>query len=142
MSLTELFTNIANAIRAKTGSTEPIIAEDFPSAIEAIEAGGGKTTKTINIDWSGDEEYTCMISYISNKEIVSITRGYDIYGVYESIEAEGGIIIYNYDSLESTSNFIYLGSLDGQGPNPSGIIYIATQDGETIYPISTGEQDV
>ena len=40
MTLTELFTNIANAIRAKTGSTEPIIAEDFPSAIEAIPTGG------------------------------------------------------------------------------------------------------
>lgn len=39
MTLTDLFTNIANAIRAKTGSTEPIIAEDFPSAIEAIEVG-------------------------------------------------------------------------------------------------------
>lgn len=46
MTLTELFTNIANAIRAKTGSTEPIIAEDFPSAIEAIPTGG----ESVNID--------------------------------------------------------------------------------------------
>ena len=45
MTLTELFTNIANAIRAKTGSTEPIIAEDFPSAIEAIPVGS-----TIDLD--------------------------------------------------------------------------------------------
>lgn len=137
----ETLVDIANSIRSKIGTAEQLAVSDFALSIEAIEAGGGKTTKTINIDWSGDEEYTCMISYISNKEIVSITRGYDIYDVYESIEAEGGIIIYNYDSLESTSNFIYLGSLDGYGPNPSGIIYIATQDGETIYPISTGEQD-
>jgi hypothetical protein len=42
MTLTELFTNIANAIRAKTGSTEPIIAEDFPSAIEAISGGSSE----------------------------------------------------------------------------------------------------
>lgn len=170
MTLTELFTNIANAIRAKTGSTEPIIAEDFPSAIEAIPVGstidldaevteqetiaasqnalvgdimaalegkavgGGKTTKTINIDWSGDEERTSMISYISNNEIVSTTQGYD---VYESIEAEGGIIISTNDGLDRTSNFINLGLLDGYGPNPSGVIYIATQDGETIYPTSS-----
>ena len=103
MTLTELFTNIANAIRVKTGSTESIIAEDFPSAIEAIEVGvsenldeeiatqeekiasqdeliasiaaalegkaaggGGKTTKTIYIDWSGDEEGICYVEYISN----------------------------------------------------------------------------
>jgi hypothetical protein len=171
MTLTELFTNIANAIRAKTGSTEPIIAEDFPSAIEAIEAGstidldaevteqetiaasqdtlvenimaalegkavgGGKTTKTINIDWSGDEELTCSISYISNNEIISIRQDQD---VYESIEAEGGIIIYNYNGLEGTSNFIYLGSLNGVPLG--GDIYVATKDGETVYPISSGTQ--
>jgi hypothetical protein len=49
MTLTELFTNIANAIRAKTGSTEPIIAEDFPSAIEAIPIGGSGG-ENINLD--------------------------------------------------------------------------------------------
>ena len=40
-SLTELFTNIAAVIREKTGSTEPIIADAFPTAIDAIPSGGG-----------------------------------------------------------------------------------------------------
>ena len=40
-SLSELFTDIADSIRAKTGSTDPITANDFPEAIEAIEAGSG-----------------------------------------------------------------------------------------------------
>ena len=39
MTLTELFTAIANAIRAKTGKTESIVAENFPSEIEAIKTG-------------------------------------------------------------------------------------------------------
>ena len=37
MTLTDLFTAIANAIREKTGKTESIVAENFPSEIEAIE---------------------------------------------------------------------------------------------------------
>lgn len=36
MTLTELFTSIANAIRTKTGGTAAIKAEDFPSAIAGI----------------------------------------------------------------------------------------------------------
>lgn len=39
MTLTELFTNIANAIRSKTGSSASIKAEDFPSAISGISVG-------------------------------------------------------------------------------------------------------
>ena len=57
MTLTELFTNIANAIRAKTGSTEPIIAEDFPSAIEAIPVGGA-----VDLDAEVTEQETIAAS--------------------------------------------------------------------------------
>ena len=57
MTLTELFTNIANAIRAKTGNTEPIIAEDFPSAIEAIPVGS-----TIDLDAEVTEQETIAAS--------------------------------------------------------------------------------
>lgn len=36
MTLKELFTNIANSIRSKDGTSEPINATDFPSRIESI----------------------------------------------------------------------------------------------------------
>lgn len=39
--LTSLFTDIADAIRSKTGGSDPIIADQFPEAIEGIESGGG-----------------------------------------------------------------------------------------------------
>lgn len=39
MTLTQLFTAIANAIRAKTGSSESIVAEDFPEEIADINTG-------------------------------------------------------------------------------------------------------
>lgn len=39
-SLASLFTDTANAIRAKTGSTDAIVADDFPTAIVGIPMGG------------------------------------------------------------------------------------------------------
>lgn len=49
MTLIELFTAIANAIREKTGKTESIVAENFPSEIAAIEAGVSVETCTLTI---------------------------------------------------------------------------------------------
>lgn len=46
-TLASLFTAIADAIRAKTGSAEPIVADDFPTAISNISAGSNKSTFTI-----------------------------------------------------------------------------------------------
>ena len=47
-NLVELFSSIADAIRSKTGSTAKIKADNFPSAITAIEAGGGIDTNDAN----------------------------------------------------------------------------------------------
>lgn len=40
-NLTELFTDVADAIREKDGSTEAIAAADFPTRILALATGGG-----------------------------------------------------------------------------------------------------
>ena len=40
-TLTSLFTDIAGAIRSKTGDSAKIKADDFDTAIEAIPTGGG-----------------------------------------------------------------------------------------------------
>lgn len=40
-TLKALFEAIADAIRAKTGGTDQIVADDFPDAIDSIEQGGG-----------------------------------------------------------------------------------------------------
>lgn len=46
MALTELFYQIANSIRQKDGSTEPIVANQFPQRILNIPSGGGIACKT------------------------------------------------------------------------------------------------
>ena len=47
-SLGELFTAIANAIRAKTGGTDPIVAEDFPEVIDEMKSGGEIEALTVS----------------------------------------------------------------------------------------------
>ena len=39
-TLTELFTDIADSIREKTGSEEQIVADNFPTEISNIPSGG------------------------------------------------------------------------------------------------------
>lgn len=41
MALTDFFTQIADSIRSKDGTTEPIVAIDFPQRILNIPSGGG-----------------------------------------------------------------------------------------------------
>lgn len=52
-TLGSLFTAIANAIRAKTGSSASIVADDFPTEITNIPSGGGGTLITKNITANG-----------------------------------------------------------------------------------------
>ena len=104
----DLIAQIANALECKTGAS----------------GGTAKTTKTINLDWSMDEEYAGLVEYISNNKKVTI---YCSDGI-ETIEAEGGIVFFNEDTYTS-DNFIYFNG-----------VYIATQDGETIYFVSSDQQ--
>ena len=65
-TLNELFTNIANAIRAKTGSTATIKAVDFPAAIAGISGGASVPVDelakvTINIDNTTNADAQCYL---------------------------------------------------------------------------------
>jgi hypothetical protein len=53
-SLSELFKATADAIRSKTGSTDSIVANDFPLAIAAIPTGSGGDPAIPDEDWIGD----------------------------------------------------------------------------------------
>lgn len=54
-TLSSLFTAIANAIRAKTGGTAQIVADNFPGAIEGIQTGvdtSDATATAADIAWN------------------------------------------------------------------------------------------
>ena len=113
---------VADALREVSGTSEKLL---FPDGyIQAAKAGGGKSTRTINIDWSGDEEEICYVYYISDNQIKSVnTREADV------IEAEGGVVWADVGEGYYSDNFI-----DFHG------VYVATKDGGTIYPVSSGVQ--
>lgn len=72
-NLTTLFTDIADVIREKAGTTDPIVADAFPEAISMIETGGGGDTSV------EDGIIDRTITEITNSRVTSI-------GLYAFIE--------------------------------------------------------
>lgn len=54
-TLTDLFSDIADSIRGKTGETGTIVADDFPEAIDAIPQEGG-IIKSVSEDFNLTQE--------------------------------------------------------------------------------------
>lgn len=108
-TLTSLFSDIADSIRAKTGSQETIVADTFPDAIDAIPTGI-TPTGTINISSNGDFDVT---NYASAAVDVQISA---------DIATESSCIV-----LPSTGNGVTLQTLsvtqNGTYSAPSGVAY-------------------
>lgn len=72
-TLTALFSDIADSIRNKAGTSAPIVADAFPAAINAIPTGGGSTpvpalSKGVNfIDYDGTVVATWQTSEVAGK---------------------------------------------------------------------------
>lgn len=88
-TLTDLFTNIANAIRAKTGSSESIVASDFPTEIANIPTGS--TGNALAPTPKGDN--TGNISFTSSTISVNMD--------FKSVETYTNVFLYNHRNLES-----------------------------------------
>ena len=65
-TLTSLFTDIAGAIRSKTGDSAKIKADDFDTAIEAIPTGGGENTLKKLLDTTKSSSYL-FYNYLGSK---------------------------------------------------------------------------
>lgn len=93
---------------------------------------GGKATKMINIDWSGDEENICEVEYISNNELVVVQKSDGV----NTIDAEGGIVKANIgNNGYFSSGFLVLHADEGDR-----YVLVAAKDGETISPVSSTAQ--
>ena len=101
MSLTDFFTQIANSIRSKDGTTEPIVATDFPQRILDIPSGGGSdlpdsiktgtftvaedTVETITIPHGLGVTPTMFFIFPDNPEYIIGNIGYTFMGTAKDI---------------------------------------------------------
>ena len=76
MTLTQLFTNIANAIRSKKGTSGTIIAENFSSEIDSI-VTPNLQSKSVNITQNGTQTITPDSGYngLDKIEIITDVQG-------------------------------------------------------------------
>ena len=102
-SLTALFTDIANAIREKTGDTASIIADDFPSVIrESLQ----KTVTLISFTISG-------ISYQAEEGMTWrdwAGSSYDTLGCF--VDSTGYVLFHNGGYVVSNNDYTYVVSTD------------------------------
>ena len=136
-TLTSLFSDIADAIRAKTGDSNDIIADDFPTAIVAIPSGGGGPSNV--------EYYSSTVSYDSelksgsfiinttrtntpNFAIIRIRYSSNIYlvqsgasVVYHPVTDSSWDNAYVTVTESSNTNKIYTYSIDGTNSEYGGM---------------------
>ena len=92
-SLSALFTDIADAIRSASGSSEPIIADQFPASIRAIECGREKA----NIDLGGGLQSTMYL--VIDGKVVKSNGSNQLTGV---IQVDVESLIYIEDMTDQT----------------------------------------
>lgn len=84
--LTSLLTAIANAIRAKKGTTAQINAQNFPSEIASISTGITIKTQTVSqtINMTSGEQKTVTFTFNNLKKVLGVSK---IYRPYNTSQA-------------------------------------------------------
>ena len=125
MALTDFLTQIANAIRSKDGTSEPIVATDFPQRILDIPSGGGSdlpnsvktgtftfaedTVETITIPHGLGATPTMFFIFPDNPEYIIGNIGYTFMGAAKDI---GITFATKYNKLMSAVYSIYTTTCD------------------------------
>lgn len=118
----------------KIASQDELIAS-IAAALEGKAAGGGSSSKIINLNWDDDYEGTCEVVYLSN-DGVKLLRQYDYI---TTIEANNGVIVLFDANGMCSYNDTFIQIMTECGQSYESLVYtlIATQDNETIYLAST-----
>ena len=90
MTLREVFSSIANAIRSKTGKTDTIKPVDMATEIQSISSGGGNQLQYVIDNQSGDGKPNCryLLSYYDGTSLDSVlstldtSKATDMYGMF------------------------------------------------------------
>lgn len=124
MALTDFFTQIADSIRSKDGTTEPILATDFPQRIIDIPSGGVELVtytpinneRVINVDINSSSAK--FIFVFSSYGVVNSSYGVcdSLFSVGENLFGHGNngaLLLYSNGGITSymrSSNYIMIGN--------------------------------
>lgn len=141
-TLVSLFTDIANSIRSKTGKSGVIVADNFPSEIDAITAGGNLQEKAVTptgeqFDVLPEEGYDALskVTVAGDENLIpgNVKKSITIYGVTGEYEGSGGadreVIPSFYASYVETAKTLYTGEYSGlmildNGVNTIGVCFL------------------
>lgn len=132
-SLAALFTAIADAIRAKTGGTEAIVADDFPEAITAISTGVERLitnddsivpTGTYATSTYYNVDFGVKIGYCPNGDIILAMKG----GTSTSYEN----IVFLLGSAPDGVSIVTTSSTSYDTANSAGGLYCCVIKGLTV----------
>lgn len=130
-NLSSLFTDIADAIRTKTGSTDPIAAEDFPTEIASIPSSSGATIEAIDC---------IQYSYHSRSNTIIIPCSAAAVTALQSGHLSGALIPTWRSSNNSTSYtvaFMQQSSILGFFLKDSAVTQIFAAQGGSSVPLNT-----
>lgn len=96
-TLEDLFTDCANAIMEKDGTSSPIVADLFPEKIRAIPQGGGDITVE-PLPVSANGTYTAPSGKAYSPVVVNVPQGVFPSGT-RNISANGNYDVTNYASV-------------------------------------------
>lgn len=87
--LTSLLQAIANAIRAKKGTTATINAQNFPSEIASISTGSTIKTQTVTqtISMTSGEQKTVTFTFNNLTKVLGVSRIYRPYNTTQSFSS-------------------------------------------------------
>lgn len=128
-TLTALFSDIADSIRSKAGTSTPIIADAFPAAIDAIPTGGGDSVADGIIDKTISGAYTnANVSSIGSSAFYSCTS---LTAVSFPVCTSIGSYAFGYCISLTTANFPVCTSIN------NSVFYSCSSLTEASFPVCT-----
>ena len=99
-TLNSLLTAIANAIRAKKGTTAQINAQNFPSEIASIETSVKSQTVTQTISMTSGEQKTVTFTFNNLTKVLGVSRIYRPYNTSQAYSSHQKLDTRYYVDLD------------------------------------------